>query len=508
MHVGQNDPKPIGKELSPEIRELLILIGRGLGSLSVYGPNHPSAKLLLSQAHGALQKVLQTGSFSIGSFNGALTVNDTPVEARELPIKALEKRLAMMKVSHISLQVGLTEDELSQLLDALCATSDDIMRAIMAKSEIKNIDMEDVKYVTLRSGEKKTGRGDGDGAEEIPSTQIDQIASFLKGQTSGASAAESIKKAIADPDKLGKIILETAIRQTGDLENGESLTDSVVDCLQRTYDTLRTQPEYQSLPGKVNLTKAMMMLDKALTEKVQRLLNKKNPGMSRQIVQAIRKMQTERQFDMLSTHYEEQCLKREKTEKTIVELIKQLGPDKAREQLMASNIPVRDWQRLITQSSTLSQNANLNTHLADGVDISLITTVLDKLDGLLEMNPAGAKTAVLDARQGFSDYTFQIESQIHEIEIKVQENEGQDRDKLLLEISKLTLSLMQPLTVINGSIEAAMATADPALHNDLLELAHESGQSLDLMTKRMIELTDYPELNEADNHLNEWNPPR
>jgi len=28
------------------------------------------------------------------------------------------------------------------------------------------------------------------------------------------------------------------------------------------------------------------------------------------------------------------------------------------------------------------------------------------------------------------------------------------------------------------------------------------------MTKRMIELTDYPELNEADDHLNEWNQPQ
>jgi len=67
---------------------------------------------------------------------------------------------------------------------------------------------------------------------------------------------------------------------------------------------------------------------------------------------------------------------------------------------------------------------------------------------------------------------------------------------------------MQPLTVINGSIEAAMGTENPALHKDLLELALESGQSLDAMTKRMIELTDYPELNEADDHLNEWNQPQ
>jgi len=64
---------------------------------------------------------------------------------------------------------------------------------------------------------------------------------------------------------------------------------------------------------------------------------------------------------------------------------------------------------------------------------------------------------------------------------------------------------MQPLTVINSSIEAALITPDEALHKDLLDIAYQSGQSMEAMTKRMIALTGYHELSEADGHLNDWN---
>ena len=143
-----------------------------------------------------------------------------------------------------------------------------------------------------------------------------------------------------------------------------------------------------------------------------------------------------------------------------------------------------------------------------GADANLISTVLENLSGLKKLansSSAEAKNAVKNARQGISDYVYQVGSQIDEMENKVQQSAGEGRDQLILEISKLTLSLMQPLTVINGSIEAALITPDEALHKDLLDIAYQSGQSLDAMTKRMITLTGYPELSEADDHLNDWN---
>ena len=499
------DPKSAKTEINPAVRNVLMALGRGLGSIAVYGTEHPSVKTIVTQTHEALQEALKNGDVTIGSFNGGLTVDETPVEVSDIPIRTLEKRLVSMKVSHLVLHAGLSQEELQHLLSALCESSAEKMKETMAKTGSKHIALEEVKYVTLRDGEKKTGPGGGGGGSEIPQAQVDQIIAFLKGEPGAAAGSTELKKAISDPQKLGQMIMEAAaIRQKTAGVEGESLADIVVGCLRRTYDGLCKESAFESAQGKATLAKTMLLVEKTIMDKIRGPEGAESPGLDRRIMAGIRDMEKERQFDMLSTHYGEQCLKRDKTEKTLVELIKQVGPEKARKHLMASNIPAQDWKRLMAQSNPPSPSANAG---GGGVDISAIATVLDKLDGLLQLaasNPDEAKNSIRDARQGIDDYASLADAKINEIEDKVQQSGGQERDRLILEISKLTLSLMQPLTVINGSLEAALMTAEPGLHKDLLELAHESGQSLDKMTKRMIELTNYPELNEADDHLAEW----
>ena len=508
MQTPENS-KPAGKELSPELRDVLMAIGRGLGTISVYGPDHPSVKVIVGETFKTLQETLKTKSITIGSFNGGLTVDEKPVEVSEMPIRTLEKRIVAMKVSHLVLRAGLSEEELKQLLLALSASSSDQMKETLAKGGAKHIEMEDVKYVTLRDGEKKTGKGGGGALDDIPTAQINQIVAFLQGQPGTDTNSAGLKQAMSDPQKLGQMILEAAaIRQkSASAASGESLADIVVGCLRRTYDGLSKDLEFQSAQGKATLAKTMLLVEQTIIDKVRGRASAESPGLDQRIMAGIRNMEKERQFDMLSTHYGEQCLKREKTENTLTELIKQIGPEKAREHFMASTIPTQDWQRLIAQSTPPAPGSGPG---GAGIDISAISTVLDKLDGLMklaEQNPEAVRNTIQDARKGINDYAFQADAKITEIEDKVQQSKGQDRDKLILEISKLTLSLMQPLTVINGSLEAAMSTADPSIQKDLIELAYESGQSLDKMTKRMIELTDYPELKEADDHLNEWKQP-
>jgi hypothetical protein len=314
---------------------------------------------------------------------------------------------------------------------------------------------------------------------------------------------------LSEPEKLGQMIMEAAaVRQrAASLDGGESLADIVVGCLRRTYDGMRKESEFETAQGKATLAKTMLLVEKTIMDKFRGPSGPESPGLDRRIMAGIREMEKERQFDVLSTHYAEQCQKRDRTEEKIMEFIQQQGVEKAREQLAASGIPFSDWQRLMVQSSGSTPPSGPGAGTGGGADMSAIATVLEKLDGLMQMankSPEEAKDAVSDARREVNNYTGQVESQIHEMENKVQRSEGKDRDKLILEISKLTLSLMQPLTVINGSIEAALTTANEALHKDLLDLAYQSGQSMEAMTKRMIALTGYPELSEADGHLNDW----
>jgi hypothetical protein len=531
MEQASNSLPQGGKEIAEGVRSVLISLGRGLGTVSVYGIEHPSVNLIIDKTFEDLNAALQNRkSIAIGTFNGTLTVDEQPVVARDAPVRALEKRLAVMKISHLTLNRGLVRDELKKLLTALCSSSDIQMKETLSAAGMNHVEMADVKYVTLRNGEQKTGRGGYKGgndsvsgadadSDKISSSKISQIVAFLNGGASGADSSGEVKKILSDPERLGQMIMEAAaIRQASVTMDGESLSDIVVGCLRRTYDGLKKEDEFQSSHGKATLAKTMLLLEKTIIDKIRRNSDPETPDLERRIQAGIREMEAERQLDVLSTHYAEQCQKRNLTEERIIDLIRKQGPEKAREQLAASNIPFSDWQRLMVQSGVSSSSGDPQTGAGGNADISVIATVLEKLGGLMQMansNPEEAKAIIGDARRKIHNYTNRMELHIEEIEGKVHRRKNSagmlesraehlDREKLILEISKLTLSLMQPLTVINGSIEAALTTANETLRKDLLDMAYQSGQSMQAMTKRMIALVGYPTLNEADGHLNEF----
>ena len=130
----QTNPSDLGNELSAEFRTVLIALGRTLGIIAVYGANHPSAGKAIEVTFANLQTLLKTsGSFSLGSVNSELTVDGKPVNAKDAPIKALEKRLTALQLSHVALNKGLAVEEFTTLLTVLCAGTEQ-----QAKEAISN----------------------------------------------------------------------------------------------------------------------------------------------------------------------------------------------------------------------------------------------------------------------------------------------------------------------------------------------------------------------------------
>lgn len=517
---------PSGKErqnaaagaLPADVLAVLTALGRTLGILSVYGTDHPSSEKAVQDAYAGLQAVLKTGgTIALGSVKGQLTVNGKPVAAKDAPVKALEKRLAALHLSHLALNKGLSAGDFQKLLAVLCSATDLPVKDALAKSGVANVSIENIQYVAVREGEARaagtagTGSGTGSGSgtapaggaeTDLPSVQVGQIVAFLKGEAGSASVPENVKELLSEPEQLGQMILEAAaVRQrTASMDGVESLADIVIGCLRRTYDGLSSDAEFESARGKATLAQTMLLLEKSVMDRIRAAMGDQHPGMDRRMMAGIRAMEKERELDVLSAHYAEQCAKQEKAEEKIIGFIQQHGIENARAHLAKSSIPFPEWQRLMIQSSGPAPSAA-------GTDMSVIAAVLEKLDGLMQMaerDPRQAKTAVQDARRGVNDFRHRIETRMDEMEDRVQRQKTEDRGTLLLEISKLTLSMMQPLTVINGSIETALKTADEALRTDLLDLAYQSGQTMAEMTRRMIAMTGYPELSEADGHLDEW----
>jgi len=498
---------PAGKEISPELRNVLMAIGRGLGTVSVYGTDHPSVDQIVDQSFESLQKTLKSRDIvTIGSFNGILTVDDEPVTVRDIPIRTLETRLVAMKVSHLVLHNGLSKNELKQLLIALCSPTDSKMKEALSGSGLEHIDLEDVKYVALRSGERKTGKGGGDGAaEEIPPAQIGQIVAFLKGKAGDKESADGLKKALSDPEKLGQMIMEAAaIRQAGiDVRDGESLADIVIGCLRRTYSGLRKESDFQSVHGKANLTKAMLLLEKTVLDKIHKALGARHPEIDKRIFDAIREMEEEQQFDVLTSHYFTQIKKLKKAENQVLDAIRKYGIEKAKQQFKAAGIPLKDWQRLMVEAG---ESPSIAGGGLPGVDMSVLAVVLEKLEGLMQMgnhNPDQLKTAVDTTKNGVASYTNGIESRIQQLEgqvdfgrrkaITVEDHADHlSRDELMLEVSNLMLALVQPLTVVNASIEAAQPHVKEGLPKEMLDLAHLSGKRMQTLADRMMKLVGYP----------------
>lgn len=500
------------KEITADIRNVLTAMGRGLGTVSVYGPDHPSVDLIVDQAHEALQKALKVGEIIIGSFNGSMTIDEEPVETRDIPIKTLEKRLVSMKVSHLVLHAGLGKEEFKKLLSALCEPSGEAMKETLARSGLKHVEMEDVKYVTLRDGEKKTGKG-GDG-DEIPSAQVSQIVAFLKGQPPSNRAAESVKKALSDPEKLGQLIMEAAaVRQSGvDMSSGESLADIVIGCLRRTYDGLRKEPEFSNVQGKANLTKAMMLLEKSVLDKIHKSLGAKHPEIDRKIIKAIREMEEDRQFEVMAAHYSAQSEKMSTVEGKIIDAIKTYGKENAIKQMKEAGIPQKEWQRLMVQAGEAPESGDgdatgdTGENGLPGVDMSALAVVLEKLEGLMQIetrDPDQMSNLVQVTKNGLNTYADRIEGRINKLEGQVQlindssptveDHAGHlTREDLMLEISNLTLALVQPLTVVNASLEAAKKQAQGEMLKDLLDLAYVSSQRMQSLSKRMMTLVGYP----------------
>jgi hypothetical protein len=505
----ESSAPPAGKEIPGNVRPLLISLGRGLGTVSVYGTGHPLVDRIVEQVLEELPAALQNRkSVVIGTFNGTLTVDEEPVAARDVPVRTLEKRLTAMKVSHLALTRGLTGQELKKLLAALCAPGDVEMKEALG-SGLAHIEMADVKYVALRDGGQIPGRGgdeakSGSGtAKEIPSVQVSHIMAFLKGQAGVTESSGDLKKMLSDPEKLGQMILESAaIRQSAAaVQDGESMADVIIGCLRRTYSGLRKESEFQSAQGRINLTKAMMLLEKNVLDKIHTALGTQHPGIDRRILNAIREMEEEQQFETLTAHYLDQRSKLEKAEKKIVARIKQQGGEKAREELAALNIPPGEWQRLMIKAGEAPP--------VGGFDMGALAVVLEKLEGLMQAGRGGPEQTrtVKSTRSGLNSYTDRIEMRIRELEgqvelgmrqpFTIEDHAGKlSREELMLEISNLTLALLQPLTVVNASVEAALLHAENDFQRDLLDLAFESGRRTKALTERLMKLVGYPVLTE------------
>ena len=151
---------------SPEMMNALSVFGKMLSIASIYGMDHPSVATPLKEAHQALTTALdQDERVMLGLFNQTLTIDDKMVTDYTVHLRALERRFIALNVPHLAFRKGMSLDELSQLVSALCQSGGKTGKSIMdqlAEANLDHIKADKVKYVAQHDGERLVGEDHAD----------------------------------------------------------------------------------------------------------------------------------------------------------------------------------------------------------------------------------------------------------------------------------------------------------------------------------------------------------
>ena len=528
MAEEQNRQQKAFKAIENDVlNNALNELGRLINITTTYGSSHPAVKKSIDATIEALRELfIDRKKLLIGSFNGVLTVDETAVQVRGALQKSLERRLVSRHITGLRISQSISGAEVLKLVELLSDKDSEHFEERMAEAGLENIVSENTSYQAVRDGQTVAhmsdlagaeGGGvlvlDDDSADESgggsgkQDVHVEQIVAFLKGDVEiedSAAAGDELSELSQDPDRLGKMIMESvSIRQAASELAGESLGDIILGCLRRTYSGLRKQSAFQSAEGKEDLRKALLLLEESILDQMRDLTGDADPELDRQIVQAVREMDENLSFESSAMQYMNNRAALEENSQELQAYIQAHGAQAAKGLLSDTEFPPQDWKKIVIDSKNAGEggappiNSGLNS----------LVNVFDKLEQLMKSKETdGDKVKDLLGQASFNlDGTLSAAKEKlqtlsdHLIDGASGTIGGQgllmDPAELFKSLSEIAQELMQPLTAINASLEMMMQGYVGEFSEDqegLLDLASNSGEHLTYLMRELIDIVGCP----------------
>ncbi|MCF7818056.1 MAG: hypothetical protein K9M54_09255 [Kiritimatiellales bacterium] len=528
----QSIDKQIFKPFQP-IEDRLLLdalnaLGRSINIVSTYGNHHPAFHQAIAAALLSMQALfIDRKKFTLGAFNGVMTVDEIPIQAAGTLLKSLERRLVRLQITCLRVAQGISEEELTKLAELLACNEVENFNTGMTQAGLLHIAAENTRFQAVRDGQTVANNGDlaggghgvlvlddgldGDSASMGSggaSVHVDQIVAFLKGDIDhdADGVGEALTELASDPARLGQMIMESvSIRQTASALSGESLSDVILGCLRRTYDGLRKQPAFQCSEGVADLKKALLLLEENILDKMRDLAGDSDPEVDRQIVQAIREMDENLGFELAASQYMEHREAIEENKKQLQSYVKTKGVGMAEELLGNTGFPSSDWRKIVVES----QNPGGSAQPPIAAGLSTLTMVFEKLETLMKSNNSDTskmKDLLGQANHNLDDTIDSTREKLEHLSVQLlrsKEDTGtiggqaatMDRKELLTSIAEIAQELMQPLTAISASLEMMLGGYVGTINLEqrtILDLANNSGAHLTFLMKELISIVGCP----------------
>lgn len=531
MSDTEETPKEQPSAAGSDMTALVVLLGKIVSLVDLYGPGHNMACSAITDGFKALMNLLaERESIGINLLDKDLLVDSHLVEQKNPLITKLAERLRTLDIHGFSIKRGMAEDEFNRLIGLLAArgpasgegdfahslAGDGFEHVSASRSVLRKVE-EDEEVVKREEAEES-------GPAEYGEQEVKQIIAFLKGQ-----AAASEQDALKDPDlvasnveKLSELIMESvAIRQSaGNLGEGESMGDLLVGCLRRTFEGLSSGKSVRTQKGRKKIAKALVMLEKSILDRLRDFAGDASATAEDEITAAVEEMRDEVNVEGLAGDYLRRRKAAEATERKLLGLMKAKDPQwiedvGLQETLIEGGLGSSGWQQLATQSGMAAGSGGAAQSAVGGDTVSMLALVLNELTSLMDEREAADSGEATDRR--VRDVLEKVNSEVdavvrragsridtlaEEVAASADDDEGDaearaaGKKKTLAAVSEIVQELCQPLTVINCTIE--MLNGDnfgqiPEAGKQPLSIAGECASRMRHLADRLVEVCGVPD---------------
>ena len=208
--------------------------GKLLGLMSLYSPDHPVVKRVLSDIAGSITQYLsEHPELTMGIVEHKLVVEDTRLEESGLVEIEIVTLLERGGIDTVTFVYGVTEDEIGLLCSAIVSKEPDIEKSLAEKGAY-HIRVNNARYAKVREGEVVTSEAGGDELTWVDEPRGNSIESMIW---------RVIGKAVKSPEDQRRIFTIIMGQFKEEVEDKVKIATVTLEMEKReiTYDKERTE---------------------------------------------------------------------------------------------------------------------------------------------------------------------------------------------------------------------------------------------------------------------------
>ncbi len=543
MENEPSDPLAKTRDQEKDVTDLVQIMGQTLNMALLYGVTHKVTRSSLEISYTVITKFMEFHdhiNFNIS--DGIMLINGESTSGSPLA-GSFMTRLTGLNLLSFTINQGLSLDECIALFTLFLTPPGKLdpgknPTELMAGLGIVHIEAKSYSYRRVSEDEPDAGAptgGTGTGTDAATTTppqpaaeepvaaqpDLDNIMAFLKGDdlADPTRCAEDIRRLAADTEKLAELILRTVEIRTSmaNLAEGESLTDLIVGCIQKVVQPIIKDPVAKTQKGRKQIKHSLLMLEKALLDRLQSMAGD-------QAIHATEAMMEELVEDMdldaIASKYMKNRRLAEQTNDKIAHLIERAAGDpeqleELRERLTDQGLTQAGWQELTvkfsppTPSTTGSGGGDGGAGSGDGVnEIKVLTLLLARIGETIQHPAAEAPAQVQDLISetgqhlaALAEITDQKIDTLQAMLNNEKESTTLSRQQILEVLAEIAQEIMQPLTIISGTVAMIRSLRTGPLtdtQGELLSMIAESGDRMAVLVNHLMNLAGTPEARNPD----------